>query len=133
MTPDGSARAAGGAVRESERISAQIRRFALLWIAASLGVLLFVAAASVLASNYRDDAGRTARATAGAQLAVAQLQADVQRQASDALGYGVTGGRSTASSSRAIGAAARARWLRCARPPARPGRDRATAGCWPAR
>ena len=91
MTPDGSARAAGRTVRDSERISAQIRRFALLWMAASLGVLVFVAAASVLASNYRDDAGRRARATAGAQLAAAQLQADVQRQAADVLGYGVTG------------------------------------------
>ena len=90
MSPS-SARAARPAVREHERISAQIRRFALLWLAASVGVLIFVAIASVLASSYRDDAGRKARATAGAQLAVAQLQANVQRQAADVLGYSVTG------------------------------------------
>ena len=77
MKSPASARADRSAVREHERISAQIRRFALLWIAASVGVLLFVAIASVLASRYRDDAGRRSRAATAAQLSVARLQASV--------------------------------------------------------
>ncbi|MDX6495425.1 MAG: hypothetical protein QOE17_1411, partial [Gaiellales bacterium] len=91
MKSPASARADRPAVREHERISAQIRRFALLWIAASVGVLLFVAIASVLASSYRDDAGRRSRAATDAQLAVARLQASVQAQATDVLGYRLTG------------------------------------------
>ena len=91
MKSPASARAARPAVRESERISAQIRRFALLWFAASIGVLVFVALASLLASSYRDDATRRARAISDAQLAVARLQADVQQQAAEVLGYRVTG------------------------------------------
>jgi diguanylate cyclase (GGDEF)-like protein len=91
MKSPASARADRPAVREHERISAQIRRFALLWIAASIGVLLFVALASVLASSYRDDAGRRSRAAIDAQLAVARLQSSVQAQATDVLGYRLTG------------------------------------------
>src|SRR5439155_9500183 len=91
MKSPASARADRPAVREHERISAQIRRFALLWIAASVGVLLFVAIASLLASRYRDDASRRSRAGTEAQLAVARLQASVQAQATDVLGYRLTG------------------------------------------
>jgi diguanylate cyclase (GGDEF)-like protein len=91
MKSPASARADRPAVREHERISVQIRRFALLWIAASAGVLLFVAIASLLASSYRDDAGRRSRAATDAQLAVARLQASVQAQATDVLGYRLTG------------------------------------------
>src|SRR5438094_8572940 len=91
MKSPASARADRPAVRWHERISAQIRRFALLWIAASVGVLLFVAIASLLASRYRDDASRRSRAGTEAQLAVARLQASVQAQATDVLGYRLTG------------------------------------------
>ncbi len=91
MKSPASARADRPAVREHERISAQIRRFALLWIAASIGVLLFVALASLLASSYRDDASRRSRAATDAQLAVARLQSSVQAQATDVLGYRLTG------------------------------------------
>ncbi len=100
MAPDGdaesmkspaSARADRPAVREFERISAQIRRFALLWIAASVGVLLFVALASVLASHYRDSAAQRSQATTNAQIAVARLQASVQTQATDVLGFQLSG------------------------------------------
>jgi diguanylate cyclase (GGDEF)-like protein len=91
MKSPASARADRPAVREYERISAQIRRFALLWIAASIGVLLFVAIASVLASRYRDDASHRSRAASDAQLAVARLGSALQAQATDVLGYRLTG------------------------------------------
>jgi diguanylate cyclase (GGDEF)-like protein len=94
MKSPASARADRPAVREYERISAQIRRFALLWIAASIGVLVFVAIATVLTSNYRDDASHRARAADDAQLAVARLEASLQAQATDVLGYRLTGGAS---------------------------------------
>jgi diguanylate cyclase (GGDEF)-like protein len=91
MTLPAPARASRPAVRDSERISTEIRRFAMFWFAASLAVLLFVALSSLLASSYRDDASRRAAAATAAQLAVARLQADVQRQADDVLSYRVTG------------------------------------------
>ena len=91
MTPSAPARASGPGVRESERISTEIRRFAMLWFAASLAVLIFVALTSLLASGYRDDATGRAAATSAAQLAVARLQADVQRQADEVLAYQVSG------------------------------------------
>ena len=73
MTPTVSPQAGRLAVRERDRTSAQIRRFALLWMAASIGVLLSVAMASLVASHYRDDAARRACANADAELAVAHL------------------------------------------------------------
>ena len=79
------------AVRDGERTSTEIRRFAILWSAASVAVLIFVAIASLLASGFRDDAGRRAAATTSAQLAAARLQADIPGQASDVLAYQVTG------------------------------------------
>jgi diguanylate cyclase (GGDEF)-like protein len=91
MTPTVSPQAGRLAVRERDRTSAQIRRFALLWMAASIGVLLSVALASLVASHYRDDATRRARANADAELAVAQLQAQIQGQAANVLGYRSTG------------------------------------------
>ncbi|MDX6519530.1 MAG: hypothetical protein QOF08_135, partial [Gaiellales bacterium] len=91
MKSPASARADRPAVREYERISAQIRRFALLWVAAAIGVLVFIAIASVLASTYRDDANHRARAAAAAQLAVARLEESLQAQATDVLGYQLTG------------------------------------------
>jgi diguanylate cyclase (GGDEF)-like protein len=83
--------AARPAVRDGERTSTEIRRFAMFWSAASVAVLIFVAIASLLASGFRDDAGRRAAATTSAQLAATRLQADVQRQAGDVLAYQVTG------------------------------------------
>src|SRR5947209_19818434 len=77
--------AARPAARDGERTSTEIRRFAILWSAATVAVLIFVAIASLLASGFRDDAGRHAAATTSAQLAAARLQADVQRQAGEAL------------------------------------------------
>ena len=91
MKRTASPRAARPAMRERDRTSAQIRRFALFWGVASLGVLLSVAAASVVASHYREDAGRRARATTDAQLAVARLQAQVQNQAANVLSFRATG------------------------------------------
>jgi diguanylate cyclase (GGDEF)-like protein len=91
MKSPASARADRPAVREYERISAQIRRFALLWVAAAIGVLVFIAIASVLASTYRDDANHRARAAGAAQLAVARLEESLQAQATDVLGYQLTG------------------------------------------
>jgi diguanylate cyclase (GGDEF)-like protein len=91
MTPTVSPRAARSAVRERDRTSAQIRRFALFWAIASLAVLISVAGASVVASHYRDNAGRRARATNDAQLAVARLQAQVQKQAANVLSYRASG------------------------------------------
>src|SRR3954452_8598787 len=83
--------AARPAARDGERTSTEIRRFAIFWSAASVAVLAFVAIASLLASGFRDDAGRRAAATTAAQLAAVRLQADIQRQAGDALAYQVTG------------------------------------------
>src|SRR3954468_18806466 len=77
--------AARPAARDGERTSTEIRRFAIFWSAASVAVLAFVAIASLLASGFRDDAGRRAAATTAAQLAAVRLQADIQRQAGDAL------------------------------------------------
>jgi CHASE3 domain sensor protein len=91
MTPSASPLAGRLAVRERDRTSAQIRRFALLWMAASIGVLLSVAMASLVASHYRDDAARRARANADAELAVAHLQAQIEGQAANVLGYRSTG------------------------------------------
>jgi hypothetical protein len=91
MTPTVSPQAGRLAVRERDRTSAQIRRFALLWMAASIGVLLSVALASLVASHYRDDATRRARANADAERAVAHLQAQIQGQAANVLGYRSTG------------------------------------------
>jgi len=91
MTPTVSPQAGRLAVRERDRTSAQIRRFALLWMAASIGVLLSVAMASLVASHYRDDAARRARANADAELAVAHLQAQIQGQAANVLGYRSSG------------------------------------------
>jgi diguanylate cyclase (GGDEF)-like protein len=91
MKRTASPRAARPAMRERDRTSAQIRRFALFWGVASLGVLLSVAAASVVASHYREDAGRRARATTDAELAVARLQAQVQNQAANVLSFRATG------------------------------------------
>jgi diguanylate cyclase (GGDEF)-like protein len=82
--------AARPAVRDGERTSAEIRRFAIFWSAASVAVLVFVAIASLLASGFRDNAGRRAAATTAAQLAAVRLQADIQRQAGDVLAYQVT-------------------------------------------
>jgi diguanylate cyclase (GGDEF)-like protein len=83
--------AARPAVRDGERTSTEIRRFAIFWSAASVAVLAFVAIASLLASGFRDDAGRRAAVTTSAQLAAARLQADIQGQAADLLAYEVTG------------------------------------------
>ena len=83
--------AARPAARDGERTSTEIRRFAILWSAATVAVLIFVAIASLLASGFRDDAGRHVAATTSAQLAAARLQADVQRQAGEVLAYEMTG------------------------------------------
>ncbi|MDX6593680.1 MAG: hypothetical protein QOJ13_2876 [Gaiellales bacterium] len=91
MKPPAFARAARPAARQDVRISAQIRRFALLWLAASVGVLAFVAITSLLAGRYRDDASRSGRAAVNAQLAVAALETSVQRQWADILGFRITG------------------------------------------
>ncbi|MDX6551860.1 MAG: hypothetical protein QOH74_348 [Gaiellales bacterium] len=91
MKPPAFARAARPAARQDTRISAQIRRFALLWLAASVGVLAFVAVTSLLAGRYRDDASRSGRAAVEAQLAVAALETSVQGQWADILGFRMTG------------------------------------------
>jgi diguanylate cyclase (GGDEF)-like protein len=91
MKPPAVARAARPAVRQDARIAAQIRRFALLWLAASVGVLAFVAVTSLLAGRLRDDASRSGRAAVNAQLAVAALKSSVHRQSADILRFRVTG------------------------------------------
>jgi diguanylate cyclase (GGDEF)-like protein len=91
MTPPAVERAASPAVRQDARVAAQIRRFALLWLAASVGVLAFVAITSVLAGRYRDGATRSGRAAVNAQLAVAALKGSIHRQSADILLFRVTG------------------------------------------
>ncbi len=92
MMSPASARAVRPAVRDPERISAQIRRFTMLWLVGAAGVLLFVVIATMLASHYRDTAGRRARTATDAQLAAARLEAGVERQAAALLSYRTTGG-----------------------------------------
>jgi len=76
MMSPAPARAVRPAVRDSERISAQIRRFALLWLVGAAAVMVFVVASSVLASHFRDTAGRRARTATATQLAVARVEAN---------------------------------------------------------
>jgi diguanylate cyclase (GGDEF)-like protein len=91
MMSPASGRAVRPAVRDPERISAQIRRFALVWLVGAAGVFIFVLVATMLASHYRDTAGRRARTATDAQLAVARLEASVERQAAALLSYRTTG------------------------------------------
>jgi diguanylate cyclase (GGDEF)-like protein len=91
MRPPFVVRAASPAVRQDARIGAQIRRFALLWLAASVGVLGLVAVTSLMAGRYRDEARASAAAAVNAQLAVGALQHSVDRQSADILYFHMTG------------------------------------------
>src|SRR5204863_6919705 len=84
------AHAAPPGMRANRRISGQIRRFALAWLAASLLVMIAIGVTRAVSNGYRDGAVARERAARAAQQAETRVQESVQQQVNDRLAWEIS-------------------------------------------
>ena len=88
------ARSGPSPARDDPRTSRQIRRFGLLWLLATVGVMAAVWATSSIAGGFREQADRQAAAAIRTELAAAHAAADISSLVNARTAYNITGGRS---------------------------------------